>query len=123
MDSVMKLIAAVSIVSLFAVPALAQESMAQAAERQKKARTGQTKVITEAELRAGGSKAYAAASVEGAPAVPVSPATPNSPATASAPAKSDDQLRAEKKLEIEDKLKHWNDFIADTKKAMEQAQA
>jgi hypothetical protein len=127
MDSVMKLIATVSVLSLFAIPAAAQESMAQAAERQKKARTGQTKVITEADLKANRSRAYSPAVVDGA----AQPSTPSTPATSGAtgdnaaagPAKSDDQQRAEKKAEIESKLKQWNDFIAETRKSAEQAQA
>lgn len=98
--------------------------MAQAAERQKKARKGQTKVITDDELRSTRSKGYSAASVDGttSPQPAASPAAPGA-ATADAPAaKTDDQQRAEKKAEIEGKLKQWNDFIAETKKAMDQAQ-
>lgn len=119
----MKLIVAVSVLSFFAIPALAQESMAQAAERQKKARKGQTKVITDDELRGVRSKSYSPASVDGttSPQPAASPAA--GAATADAPAvKSDDQQRAEKKAEIEGKLKQWTDFIAETKKAMDQAQ-
>jgi DNA repair exonuclease SbcCD ATPase subunit len=118
----MKLIAVVSLLSFSAIPAVAQESMAQAAERQKKARKGQTKVITDAELRRGGNKAYSPASVDGAPAQPATAADPAAATTDAAPAKTDDQQRAEKKAEIEKKIKQWNDFIAETKKTMDQAQ-
>ena len=120
----MKIIAAVSTLSLFAIPAVAQESMAQAAERQKKARTGQTKVITDAELKSNRNKAYSAAAVDGAAAQPAPPATSGTTATTpGAASKSDDQQRAEKKAEIEAKIKQWTDFIAETRKATEQAQA
>ncbi len=118
----MKLIATLSVVSLFAVPAVAQESIAQAAERQKKARRGQTKVITDDDLRNTRSKAYSPAAVDGAPAQPA--AVPGPAAAAEAPAaKSDDQLRAEKKAELQEKMKQWSDFIAETKKAVDQAQS
>jgi DNA repair exonuclease SbcCD ATPase subunit len=121
----MKLIAVVPVLSLLALPAVAQESMAQAAERQKKARTGQTKVITDAELRNNRSKAYNPASVDGAaPAASAETGapTPAAPGASAAP-KSPDQLRAEKKAELEGKIKQWDDFIAETTKAMEGAQA
>jgi hypothetical protein len=123
MDPVMKIIAAVSSLTLFAIPAVAQESMAQAAERQKKARTGQTKVITDAELKSNRSKAYSPATVEGAAAQPTTAATSATATTPGAAPKSDDQQRAEKKAEIEAKLKQWTDFIAETRKSMDQAQA
>src|SRR5688572_2025077 len=108
--SAMKIIAAVSTLSLFAIPAVAQESMAQAAERQKKARTGQTKVITDAELKSNRSRAYSPATVDAAAAQPTTPAASGTTATTPGAApKSDDQQRAEKKAEIEAKLKQWTD--------------
>ena len=117
----MKTIAAVSALSLLALPVWAQETMAQAAERQKKARKGQTKVITEDELRNVRTK-YVAPAVDGAPP----PATAGQPAApGAAPAakeKTDAELRAEKKAEIDKKVKQWTDFIAETKKAMDRAQ-
>lgn len=119
----MKAIVAVSALSLLALPAAAQETMAQAAERQKKARKGQTKVITDEELKGVRTKGYVAASAEGAaPQAAASPAatgaaSPDAPAT-----KSDDEQRAEKKAEIEKKIKQWTDFIAETKKSMDEAQ-
>lgn len=120
----MKLIVAVSVLSFFAIPALAQESMAQAAERQKKARKGQTKVITDDELRGVRSKSYSPASVDGTTSAQpaASPAAAGTAAPDAPAAKSDDQQRAEKKAELEAKLKQWTDFIAETKKAMDQAQ-
>jgi uncharacterized coiled-coil protein SlyX len=123
MDSVMKIIAAVSVMSLFAIPAVAQESMAQAAERQKKARTGQTKVITESDLRSNRGKGYSAAEVDGAAAQPTTAAVATTAATPAAAPKSDDQVRAEKRAEIEAKIKQWNDFIVETRKSADQAQA
>ncbi len=116
----MKTIAAVSALSLLALPLAAQETMAQAAERQKKARKGQTKVITEDELRNLRTKAYVAPSVDGA-----APPAAGQPAPGAAPAakeKTDDEQRAEKKAEIDKKVKQWTDFIAETKKAMDRAQ-
>ena len=118
----MKIIAAVSVMSLFAIPAVAQESMAQAAERQKKARTGQTKVITDSDLRSNRGKGYSAAEVDGAAAQPTTAAA-TTPATPAAASKSDDQVRAEKRAEIEAKIKQWNDFIVETRKSADQAQA
>jgi len=117
----MKVLIAVSVLSFFAIPALAQESMAQAAERQKKARKGQTKVITEDELRNNRTKGYSAASVDGATA-PQPAASPGAATAATPAAKSDDELRAEKKAELEKKMKQWTDFISETKKAMDAAQ-
>jgi DNA repair exonuclease SbcCD ATPase subunit len=115
----MKVIAAVSALSLLALPVSAQESMAQAAERQKKARKGQTKVITEDELRNLRTKGYVAPSVDGVAAPP-----PTAPGAAPAvKEKSDEEQRAERKADLDKKVKQWTDFIAETKKAMDTAQA
>jgi uncharacterized coiled-coil protein SlyX len=122
MDPAMRIIATVSVMSLFAIPAVAQESMAQAAERQKKARTGQTKVITDSDLRSNRGKGYSAAEVDGAAAQPTTAAAATA-ATPAAASKSDDQVRAEKRAEIETKIKQWNDFIVETRKSADQAQA
>jgi hypothetical protein len=117
----MKTIAAVSALSLLALPLAAQESMAQAAERQKKARKGQTKVITEDELRNVKTR-YVAPSVDGA-AASAGGGQPAAPGAAPvAKVKSDDEQRAEKKADIDKQVKQWTDFIADTKKAMDRAQ-
>lgn len=116
----MKILAIVTGVSLFAVPLLAQEpSLAELAERQKKARKGQTKVITEDDLRAGGRKPYvpAEATSTAAPAASSSPA-----ASGGKKEKSDLEIRAEKKAEFEAQIKKWVAFIAETKKLMEGAQ-
>ena len=98
--------------------------MAQAAERQKKARTGQVKVITEDELRSARVKGYVAASADGAstPQPAGSPAAPGAAAAAAPAAKSDEEQRGEKKTELDKKIKQWTDFIAETKKAMDEAQ-
>lgn len=117
----MKAIVAVSALSLLALPAMAQETMAQAAERQKKARKGQTKVITDDELKGVRTKGYVAASADGTPQPNASPAATGAPGDAPA-AKSDEEQRAEKKAEIEKKIKQWTEFIADTKKSMDEAQ-
>lgn len=120
----MKTIAAVAVLSLLAPPLLAQEpSLAELAERQKKARKGQTKVITEHELRNLRTKAYVPVATDAATS-PHSAASPAASGAASgAPAaKSDEELRAEKKAEIDKKIKQWTDFIAETKKAMDEAQ-
>lgn len=122
----MKIAVAVSILLILPVSALAQETMAQAAERQKKARTGQpkAKVITEDELRTAGTKGYVPAAVAGSasPQPGASPGPTPSGAPAAAAPKSDDQLRAEKKAELEKKMKELTDWIAATKKAMDEAQ-
>ena len=116
----MKLIVVVPVLSLFAIPAAAQESLAQAAERQKKARTGQTKVITADELRSSRSKAYSPTSVDGA--APANPAPTDATAAPAAATKTDAEQRAEKKAEIEEKIKLSTEHVAETRQKMEQAQ-
>src|SRR5262245_18872843 len=118
----MKTIAAVSVLARLALPAAAQESMAQAAERQKKARKGQTKVITEDELRNNRSKGYSATSVDGAAPAATTGQAATPAGTPAAKEKTYAEVRAEKKTEFDQKIKQWTDFIADTKKQMERAQ-
>jgi DNA repair exonuclease SbcCD ATPase subunit len=119
-----KIILAVSVLSFFAMPALAQETMAQAAERMKKTRKGSGKVITEDELKNNRAKGYAAASVDGAttPQPAASPAAGAAAASDAPKPKTDDEARAEKKAELEKKMKQWTDFVAETQKAMQTAQ-
>jgi predicted nucleic acid-binding Zn-ribbon protein len=114
----MKVIAAVSALSLLTLPVAAQESMAKAAERQKKARKGQTKVITEDELRNLRTKGYVAPSVDGAAA----PAPTAPGAAPAAKEKSDEEQRAEKKAAIEKKIREQSEYAGDIRKQLDDAQ-
>lgn len=120
----MKIAALGTAVALVAVPLLAREqSLAELAERQKKARkaSGQTKVITEDDLKRVGTP-YVPASTSGEAVKPEASAGASG-ATADKPAeKSPEEQRAEKRAEIDKKLKQWTDFIAETKAQMDQAQ-
>jgi len=106
---------------LAALPAAAQEtSMAQAAEKQKKARRGDTKVLTEADLRTAGG-ARLAVPVGEAPATDAS--APTAAAGAAGPReKSDDEKRAERKAEIEKKIQEARARIEELQKTIGQAQ-
>lgn len=104
---------------LAALPAAAQEtSLAQAAEKQKKARRGDTKVFTEADLRsASGSRLAVPAGTAVAAEAPA--------ASASAPGKqekSDEEKRAERKVEVEKKIQEARARIEELNKAISQAQ-
>jgi DNA repair exonuclease SbcCD ATPase subunit len=107
---------------LAALPAAAQEtSMAQAAEKQKKARRGDTKVLTEADLRSAGG-ARLAVPAGSAPAAEAAAPTAASGAPGT-PEKSEDEKRAERKAEIEAKMQEARARIEELQKAITQAQA
>lgn len=117
----MKLVASVFACGLVAAPALAQEpSLAELARREKKARSGQVKVITEADLKGSGSVAGAA--TEEAAAAPASTAAAGAGSPAKPSARTDEQLRAEKKAEIEKKIAELTTQIAAERKRIEDVQ-
>lgn len=101
-------------------PAVAQE-LAKAAEKQKKARRGDSKVYTEADIRGGPSSSRLAVP-PGAARASGAPAGQAAAASGGAGEKSDDELRAEKKAEVEKKIQDARTRIADTRKAIENAQ-
>jgi hypothetical protein len=108
--------------SVVSLPVVAQEtSLAAAAEKQKKARTGQTKVVTESDLR-GHRSGYVAAEATGTTGGSADAAKPATPAAPGQKAKTDDELKAEKKAAIEAQMKKWTGFVADTRKSMDLAQ-
>lgn len=108
--------------SVVALPVLAQEtSLAAAAEKQKKARTGQTKVVTEDDLR-GLRTGYVAAQASGTSGTAAEAPKPGASPAAGEKPKTDDEIKAEKKAGIAKQMKQWTDFIADTRKGMASAQ-
>jgi hypothetical protein len=121
----MKAISAVAslvFLGLVAPPLAAQESLAQAAERQKKARTGQTKVITEDELRNNRSKAYSPPSVDGAPDQPAAQPSPGAGGKPAAKELTEEEQRAKSKSDIEKQIKDHADYIAVINKQLADAQ-
>ena len=102
-------------------PAVAQE-LAKAAEKQKKARRGDSKVYTEADIRGGPSSSRLAVPSGAAPATAAPAGQAGAAASGGAGEKSEDELRAEKKAEIEKKIQDARTRIADARKAIENAQ-
>jgi len=118
----MQKLAAVVAFSVISVPLAAQEtSLAAAAEKQKKARTGQTKVVTEEDLR-GNRSGYVAAQASGTSSATAEAPKPGASPAAGEKAKTDDEQKAEKRAAISKQMKQWTDFIADTRKSMAGAQ-
>lgn len=119
----MQKLAAIVAFSVISLPLVAQEtSLAAAAEKQKKARTGQTKVVTEDDLRSLRT-GYVAAQAGGSGGTTADAPKPGaSPASGEKP-KTDDEVRAEKKAAFQKQIKQWTDFIADTQKEMASAQS
>lgn len=100
-------------------PAMAQE-LAKAAEKQKKARKGDTRVYTEADIR-GGAGASRLAVPPGAAAA-AAPAAQAAPAARAAGEKTDEEIRAEKRADIEKKIQEARALIEETRKAIDGAQ-
>jgi len=108
---------------LAALPAAAQEtSLSQAAEKQKKARHGDTKVFTEADLRsASGSRLAVPAGSASAAEASAAPAAVAATASGQKD-KTDEEKRADRKAEIEKKIQEARARIEELNKAISQAQ-
>ena len=111
-------IATVSVLLMGSLPLLAQEpTLAELAERQKKARQGAAKVITEADLRQAGPGTANAAT--GAPASAQETAAAATSAASQPDGKkepTEEERRAEKRAEIEKKLQELTASIAEERK-------
>jgi hypothetical protein len=123
----MKITVAVPAIILCAVPlATSQEpSLAEAArkEREKRARAGQTKVMTEEDLK----KAKSSVVIPPAPASPSEAPKEGAAATGAAagaakPEKTDEELRAERKAELQKKMDEQGRIVAAVRKAVADAQ-
>jgi hypothetical protein len=112
------------LIAALAGAASAQDrSLAELAERQKKARTsGTAKVYTQEDLK----KARAGARAEASPASETSPKQSSDSRTGTdageAPAKTPEQERAEKQADIQKRIAQYRDFIAETRRMMDDAQ-